>query len=381
MEKLISRSSPTKLFDPLLFLAAFTLLGLGFVMVASASIPLAEGRKVAPLYYAIRHGIAAAIGLVCLIIISYLPLKLWHKIAIPLLLLSLFFLVMVFVPGLSHEVNGSRRWLFLGFLSFQPSEFCKLTLILYIASFLARYQKEVQTELSGFLKPMGILGLISVLLLLEPDFGTAVVLITTVMCMLYLGGVPLIRFLILFAILVFFLVLLSITSPYRMMRLTAFLNPWADQFNTGYQLTQSLMAFGRGGILGTGLGKSIQKLLYLPEPYTDFLYAVLAEELGLLGALFVLFGFFIFVWRTLSLGQRALKANQFFSGFLAYGIGLLIGIQAMINMGVNLGLLPTKGLTLPLMSYGGTSLIVALSALGLLLRIDFETRLQKSKLI
>lgn len=374
MIKLNSKPNPRLLYDPILFMSAFILLGLGLVMVASASVSVAEGRKVAPLYYAIRHCMAFGLGTLGLFAVTYLPMRIWSQFALPFLFSCIFLLILVLIPGLSKEVNGSTRWIFLGPVSFQPSEFVKLALIIYMSSFLVRHHKEVQTKLSGFLKPTAILAIVAALLLLEPDFGTAVVLILTVLGMLYLGGVPFTRFLVLFALTISALALLSITSPYRMMRLTAFLNPWADQFNTGYQLTQALIAFGRGGIWGTGLGNSIQKLLYLPEPYTDFLYAVLAEELGLLGALLVLMGFAIFVWRSLQLGHRALKMNQAFSGYMAYGIALLIGIQAAINIGVNLGILPTKGLTLPLMSYGGTSLVVALISIGILLRIDFETR-------
>lgn len=362
-------------YDPWLFLAAFALFGLGFVMVASASVSMAEGRKLSPLYYAIRHAVAGGIGLVALFVVSYLPMRFWRAIALPFLLICSAFLLILIIPGIAREVNGSTRWLFLGPLSVQPSEFAKLALIMYIASFLVRRSQEVQTKLSGFLKPIAILSIVSGLLLLEPDFGTSVVMVSTVMCMLFLAGVPFTRFLVLFGMALSALALLSVSSPYRMARLTTFLNPWADQFNTGYQLTQSLIAFGRGGIFGNGLGNSIQKLLYLPEPYTDFLYAVLAEELGLFGALMVLAGFALFVWRTLNLGHRAIECGQRFSGYVAYGIGLWIGIQAVINMGVNVGLLPTKGLTLPLMSYGGCSLIIALVSLGILLRIDFETRI------
>lgn len=369
------RKQTRALYDPWLLLTALGLFSLGLVMVASSSISVAEGKKLTPLYFAIHHAIAGGIGLIALFVTTYLPMRFWRRIAFPLLLICMFLLTLLLIPGISREINGSSRWLFLGPISIQPSEFVKLALIFYMASFLSRRQDEVKRKLSGFLKPMGILTLVCGLLLLEPDFGAAFVLMITVMCMLYLGGVPLTRFLFLFALALFAAVVLSLTSPYRLARLTTFLNPWADQFNTGYQLTQSLIAFGRGGIFGTGLGNSIQKLLYLPESYTDFLYAVLAEELGLLGALLVLLAFAVFIWRALNLGHRAIQVGQPFSGFIAYGIALWVGAQASINMGVNLGLLPTKGLTLPLMSYGGCSLIVALASLGILLRIDFETRM------
>lgn len=370
------RKPSRALYDPWLLITSLGLFSLGLVMVASASVSIAEAKKLSPLYFAIHHAIAGGLGLIALFVISYIPMRFWQKISFSLLLICIVLLGLVLIPGLSREINGSTRWLFLGPFSMQPSEFIKLSLIFSMASYLSRRHEEVQRKLSGFLKPMSLLTIVGGLLLLEPDFGTAVVLTITVMCMLYLGGVPFTRFLFLFALALFAAVALSLTSPYRLARLTTFLNPWADQFNTGYQLTQSLIAFGRGGILGTGLGNSVQKLFYLPEAYTDFLYAVLAEELGLLGALLVLIAFSLFVWRTLNLGQRAIQAGLPFAGFVAYGIAVWIGVQASINMGVNLGLLPTKGLTLPLMSYGGSSLIVALAALGILLRIDFETRMR-----
>jgi len=360
-------------YDTWLLLAVMTLLSVGLVMVTSASISLIDGAT-ASFRFATRQTISLGIGLGFAFTITYVPLRIWHRISLPFLGGTLLLLLVLLIPGISREVNGSVRWLFIGPISIQVSEFAKLALILYIAGFLVRHMEEVRTKISGFLKPMVLLCIIVGPILLEPDFGTAVVIISTVMGMLFLGGVPIKRFLGLFGLAVSGLMMLSVAVPYRMARLTAFLNPWADQFNTGYQLTQSLIAFGRGGWLGAGLGNSVQKLLYLPEPHTDFLYAVLAEELGLMGALLILVFFSILVWRIFCIGRRAMLAKERFSGFVAYGIGLWIGIQSAINIGVNVGVLPTKGLTLPLMSYGGCSLIIGLLAMGLIFRIDFELR-------
>jgi len=362
------------LFDPWLLLSAASLICIGLVMVASASIPIAEGYNLSPLYFTKHQLVAFALGLIAFCIVSYIPIRFWQKISFPLLWCSIIFLTILIIPGVSREVNGSVRWLRIGPISLQISEFVKLAFIIYIAGYLVRRQKEVQLNISGFLKPLFLLGVIAVLLLLEPDFGAVVVITGTVLGMLFLGGVPLIRFAMLFVFVLGALILVSFASPYRISRLTSFLDPWADQFNTGYQLTQSLIAFGRGAWFGTGLGGSVQKLLYLPEPHTDFLFAVLSEELGLIGGIIVLILFSILVMRALSIGRKAAIAKQYFAGHLAYGIGLWLSVQAMINIGVNIGVLPTKGLTLPLMSYGGNSLIVGLVALALLFRIDFEQR-------
>jgi cell division protein FtsW len=359
-------------YDPWLLLSLVSLIGFGLVMVTSASLSFAEGSGLPAGYFAIRHVIYLAIGLVGFAGTTYLPLSLWRKLSIPLLIMTVGLLTLLLIPGVSRQVNGSSRWLFLGPISIQVSEFAKLFVIIYMAQYLVQRHKEVQTELSAFIKPMLTLGLVSALLLLEPDFGATVVIVSTTMGMLFLGGVPIRRFLVVLLPALGALGILSITSPYRMQRLTSFLNPWTDQFNTGYQLTQSLIAFGRGGWFGTGLGNSVQKLLYLPEAHNDFIFAVLAEELGLVGAVVILLFFGLLVWRILVLGRQAILSGHPFAGFMAYGIGLWFGFQAIINIGVNLGVLPTKGLTLPFMSYGGCSLIVGLLAVGILLRIEFE---------
>lgn len=359
-------------YDPWLLLSLVSLLGFGLVMVTSASLSFAEGSGLPAGYFAIRHAIYLAIGLVGFAVTTTVPLALWRKLSIPLLIITMALLTLLLIPGISRQVNGSSRWLFLGPVSIQVSEFAKLFVVIYMAQYLVQKHKEVQTELSGFIKPMLTLGLVSALLLLEPDFGATVVIVSTTMGMLFLGGLPIRRFLVSLLPALGALGILSITSPYRMQRLTSFLNPWTDQFNTGYQLTQSLIAFGRGGWFGTGLGNSVQKLLYLPEAHNDFIFAVLAEELGLVGAMVILLFFGLLVWRILALGRQAILSGHPFAGFMAYGIGLWFGFQAIINIGVNLGVLPTKGLTLPFMSYGGCSLVVGLLAVGILLRIEFE---------
>jgi len=278
-------------------------------------------------------------------------------------------------------VNGSRRWLALGPISIQVSEIAKLVIIFYMSAYLVREQqrsKQLQ-HLVSFLKPMLVLSVIALLLLLEPDFGATVVICATVMVMLFLTGVKLRYYFGLLVIVVSSLILLAFSSPYRLARLTTFLNPWADQYNSGYQLTQALIAFGRGGWFGLGLGKSVQKLMYLPEAHTDFVFAVLAEELGLCGILLVLVFYSILVFRGLLIGWRAYTQSRFFAAFMAYGIACWLGFQAAINIGVNAGLLPTKGLTLPLLSYGGASLMINCMAIALLLRVDYENRWQLFK--
>ena len=368
-----------KAYDPWLFLSVLTLIGFGLVMVTSASLSFAQGSGLPAGYFAIRHGIYLAVGLLAFAFTTTVPLSLWRKFSTFLLIITIGLLTLLLIPGVSRQVNGSSRWLFLGSISIQVSEFAKLFFIIYLSQYLVQRHKEVQTELSAFIKPMLMLGLVSALLLLEPDFGATVVIVLTTMGMLFLGGLPIRRFLVLLLPALAGLGILSITSPYRMQRLTSFLNPWTDQFNTGYQLTQSLIAFGRGGWFGTGLGNSVQKLLYLPEAHNDFIFAVLAEELGLMGAMVILLCFAVLVWRILALGREAILLGYSFAGFMAYGIGLWFGFQAMINIGVNLGVLPTKGLTLPFMSYGGCSLIVGLLAVGILLRIEFELSNKRQK--
>ncbi len=350
------------------------LAALGLVMVASASITLAERELGQPFHYAIRQGIYICLGALVGMATYRLRLRWLQQGGLVLLVGGLALLVAVLIPGVGHEVNGSVRWINTGLFRLQASEPAKLMILIYLASYLARHGEEVRTQVYGFIKPLGLLVLASLLLLLEPDFGATVVLIATAMGMIFIAGVRLLQFSGVLGLGGLALTGMAVSSPYRMERLTTFLNPWADPFNSGFQLTQSLIAIGRGEWFGVGLGASIQKLFYLPEAHTDFVFAVLAEELGLLGVLIVIALYVLLVSRALSIATQAEKAGNAFAAYLAYGIGIWFGLQSFINMGVNMGLLPTKGLTLPLMSYGGSSMIVMCAAVALLLRIDYETR-------
>ena len=361
-------------FDYLLLSGASALVVLGLVMVASASITLADRELGQPFYYAIRQAVYIGLGAVAGVSLFRLRLVLLEQAGLVLLVSGMALLLAVLVPGIGHEVNGSVRWLNTGLFRLQVSEPAKLMILVYLASYLARHGEEVRTQLSGFIKPLVILGLAAFLLLLEPDFGATVVLTATAMGMIFIAGVKLWQFSGMLGMAALSLGGLAVSSPYRMERLTTFLNPWADPFDSGFQLTQSLIAIGRGEWLGVGLGAGIQKLFYLPEAHTDFVFAVLAEELGLLGVCLVIALYTLIVWRAFVIAGTAEKAGNAFASLLAYGIGIWIGLQAFINMGVNMGLLPTKGLTLPLMSYGGSSMVVMCAAVALLLRVDFETR-------
>ena len=285
-------------------------------------------------------------------------------------------LILVLIPGIGKVVNGSRRWLSLGPIGIQVSELTKIIMIIYLAGYLVRQKKNISMGILGFIIPLIVLSVVVVLLLLEPDFGASVVIAGTVMAMLFLTGVKFRYYVGLIIIVGVCLAFIAVSSPYRVARLTTFLNPWADQFNSGYQLTQSLIAFGRGGWFGTGLGEGVQKLFYLPEAHTDFLFAVLGEELGFFGIILVLGLYSILVYRGFIIGLNAYMQDRLYAAFTAYGITFWVGMQASINIGVNAGLLPTKGLTLPLMSYGGASIVVNCMAIALLLRIDHENRWQ-----
>lgn len=360
--------------DKFLVFAVLALIALSLLMVTSASMAISEKQFGVPFHFLFRQCMYLIIGTLAAWIIIKSRLAFWSNISGSLVLLGIFLLVIVMVPGIGRSVNGSSRWIGFGPFGMQVSEFVKLAVVLYLASYLVRRNQEVQTNILGFIKPMILLGIIGILLLLEPDFGATVVIMVTALAMMYLAGVRLWQFGLLLALVLIALGILAVSSPYRLLRLTTFLNPWAHQFNSGYQLTQSLIAFGRGGIFGVGLGGSIQKLFYLPEAHTDFLFAVLAEELGLLGILTVIALYVIVVWRAFVIGMRAQLAGMHFGGFAAYGFAVWIGMQAVVNMGVNAGLLPTKGLTLPLLSYGGSSTLIMMAVIALLLRIDYESR-------
>ena len=357
--------------DMWLIIAACALLGLGLVMVASASMHRIGD---APLYYVNRHLVALTIGIGGALLVARLPLSLWDKSGAALYFFGLLLLVLVLIPGLGREANGAVRWIPLGPFNLQSSEFMKLFVVIYIAGYLVRRQQEVASSVWGFIKPMILLVLACSMIMLQPDFGTTAVLLATALGMLFLGGVPVWQFGILLALVGSALAGLVLLSPYRLQRITAFLDPWADVENSGYQLAQALIAFGRGEWFGVGLGNGIQKQFYLPEAHTDFLMAVIGEEFGLFGTLIVVLLFTVIVWRAFRIGARAEGMQRRFASYVAQGFGLWLGLQAFINIGVNVGLLPTKGLTLPLMSYGGNSIIVACLVISILVRIDYELR-------
>jgi cell division protein FtsW len=357
--------------DVSLIYITMALLAIGLVMVASASIPL--GEKIGqPFIFFLKQSAYVSLGLLATYLVTRIPMSQWQKAGAILLILSFVLLIAVILPGVGKQVNGSMRWLPLGIINLQVSELVKLIVYIYMAGFLVRRGDEVRNSLRGFFKPMIILSLTVVLLLMQPDFGAAVVLLATALGMMYMSGVGLVKFIALIVTTIAAMAMLALVSPYRVARILSFTNPWADPFNSGFQLTQSLIAFGRGEIFGVGLGGSIQKLFYLPETHTDFLFAILAEELGLIGATTVILLFATLVWRAFAIGAKAEREQQLFSAYLAYGLGIWIGLQAFINIGVNMGVLPTKGLTLPLMSYGGSSIVITLVAIGLLLRIGYE---------
>lgn len=369
-------SKPLALYDKWLIFATLGLVIIGLMMVASSSVMISTKYYHQPFHFLIRQFCYLCAGFVLALVVMRIDTSVWEKYSMPMLLVCLLLLFLVLIPGIGRVVNGSRRWLSFGPIGIQVSELAKLTMIFYVAGYLVRQKKSIGQSIVGFIKPMIVLGLFSILLLMEPDFGATVVISGTVMAMLFLAGVKFRYYLGLLILVMCSLAALAVSSPYRVARLTAFLDPWADQYNSGYQLTQSLIAFGRGGWLGVGLGDSVQKLFYLPEAHTDFLFAVLAEEHGLIGVLLVLTLYSILVIRGLAIGFTAHGQGRLFAAFMAYGLTFWMGLQAGINMGVNSGLLPTKGLTLPMLSYGGASIVVNCMVIALLLRIDHENRWQ-----
>jgi len=371
-----STTKPLMVYDRWLLFAAVCLLGFGLLMVASSTVVLAIERHYHALHYLFRQlaylTLGATLGFICVRI----EIRLWEKFSRKLLLLSFILLFLVFIPGIGRSVNGSARWINFGLFTIQGSEFVKLMIIVYLAGYLVRFNEQIRLHYLGFLKPMTIIALITILLLKEPDFGTAVVILMTALVMIYLAGVRLAPFLGLLVVVTCTIGFLAISSPYRIARMTSFLDPWGNQFDSGYQLTQSLIAFGRGGWFGVGLGESIQKLFYLPEAHTDFLFAVIAEELGIIGGSCVILLFCLLITRGFIIGRAAILNNMPFAGYMANGFSLCLGLQTIINIGVNIGVLPTKGLTLPLLSYGGNSLLVSCLMIALILRIDHEVRWQ-----
>ena len=360
-----------------LVITSVALLIIGVVMISSASMDMAVETLGNGYHYVIRQLMFAVMGSMLALVAVNVPVAWWERSGWLLLGIGLLVLVLVLTP-LGRTVNGSTRWIPFGLFNVQVSEVAKLCLIAYLAGYVVRRRDELLNTWAGFLKPLAVLGVASALLVIQPDFGATVVLVTAAAGMIFLSGVRLSRFVPLIATLVVIGAVLILTQPYRLKRVVSYLDPWKDQFDTGYQLTQSLIAFGRGEWGGVGLGNSIQKLFFLPEAHTDFIFAIIAEEFGLLGSLLVLGLFTVLVVTGFVIARRAEKAGMPFGACFAYGITLLIGLQAAINMAVSTGLLPTKGLTLPLVSYGGSSLMISCVCIGILARIEME-RLDKEK--
>ncbi|BCU05625.1 putative lipid II flippase FtsW [Allochromatium tepidum] len=380
--KPLSRTPRVRQTQPLdypLLLCAIGLLAFGWVMVTSASMSIADACCQNPFHYSIRHAIALGLALVLGLMAYSVPSHWWERHGTWLFLAGALVLILVLIPGIGRNVNGATRWIPLGPLNVQPSEFVKLFAILYVAGYLVRHADKVVNRISGFIRPLILIGAAALLILMQPDFGTTAVMLATVMGMLFLGGASLMPFIFLFAILGAGLVTLVILSPYRLARVISFLNPWEDPFNSGYQLSQALIAFGRGEWFGVGLGNGIQKQYFLPEAHTDFLASVIGEELGLVGMLVLIAALVFLTWRAMSIGVRAEALKRPFEAYVAQGIGLWIGLQSFVNLGVNVGILPTKGLTLPFMSYGSNSLMVGCMAIAILLRIDVMLRRAESE--
>ena len=372
-----ARNAPDAEYDRSLAWAALLLACIGLVMVYSASIATAEaGRNTGgnAAWYLLRQGVFLLLALACAIAVFLLPVKLWQKAAPWLFLAGVALLIAVLVPGIGREVNGARRWLALPMISVQPSEMMKLAAVLYAADYTVRKHAVMKSFRRGLLPMLAVMLIVSWLLLREPDFGALVVIAVTSFGILFLGGMNGRHFVALVGMLGAGFALLVMSSPYRMQRIFGFLDPWSDAYGKGYQLSHALIAFGRGEWFGVGLGASIEKLFYLPEAHTDFLLAVIGEELGFAGVALVIGLFVWIIVRAFSIGRQASLRERYFAALAAQGIGVWIGFQALINMGVNVGLLPTKGLTLPLMSYGGSGLLVNFVALAILLRIDWENR-------
>lgn len=363
------------LYDKWFILTLICIVSLGLLMMTSASIVISDKQMHQPFYFLFKQLVFLTLGVMLGGVIMQIDTSYWERFRGYLLMVVLAMLALVLIPGIGHNVNGSARWIGIGPLGFQVSELTKFTIVIYMAGYMVRRNVEIREQLAGFLKPMAILGVIAILLLREPDFGATVVVTATSLGLMFLAGMRVRHFVALFSLVLAALAVIAVSAPYRLARLTTFLNPWARPFDTGYQLTQSLIAFGRGGWFGVGLGKSIQKMFYLPEAHTDFLFAVIAEELGVVGMLIVMALFLFLVYRIFNMGKMAQQLGRHFPAFLAYGFGLWIAIQFTVSIGVNSGLLPTKGLTLPLMSYGGSSVLVNCIVIALLLRIDHENRL------
>lgn len=362
-------------FDTTLLYLMLALMSLGLILVTSASMPVAERLFDNPLHFATRHAIYLIMALVVAGITLSIPMLTWQRINPFMLLCAILLLLAVLFIG--HSVNGSRRWIKLGPLTLQAAEPAKLFFFCYLAGYLVRRYEQVKETMKGFYKPIMILALLSMLLLLQPDLGTTIVMFVTTVGLLFLAGAQLWQFIAIVILGLTLIVMLILTAEYRMRRLTAFLDPWADPFGSGYQLTQSLMAYGRGDWFGQGLGNSLQKLEFLPEAHTDFIMAIAAEELGFVGLVIILVLIFSLVYKAMRLGNRALKLDKAYEAYLSYAIGIWFSFQSIVNVGATAGILPTKGLTLPLISYGGSSLLIMAMATAMLMRIDYECRLDE----
>ena len=374
---LYSPTMPRAELDITLFWSVVLLLSLGLVMVYSSSIAMSEAEKMTGYrmhYFLMRHAIYLLLGVVAAFITFQMPIALWQRLALPLFIVGGLLLVLVLIPGIGREVNGSRRWISLGFMTMQPSELMKFFVVLYAADYTVRKAAFMHDFKKGFLPMLAVMVFTGAVLLRQPDFGALVVITSIAMAVLFLGGLNWRVFAGLIVLLLVAFVVLIISSPYRLQRIVGFMDPWADAFGKGYQLSHSLIAFGRGEWFGVGLGGSVEKLFYLPEAHTDFLLAVIAEELGFAGIAVVLALFVLLIYRAFAVGREAMMREKYFPALVAQGIGVWLSVQTFINMGVNMGVLPTKGLTLPFLSYGGTGIVVNCIAIAVLLRIDVENR-------
>jgi len=371
---LIPQSTEVATFDRTYIVLAISMYMIGLVMVSSSSMPIAERLFDNPFHFIIRHMIYIGLSLIVAIFIMQIPMNRWQQHSTALLIFSIVLLVIVLLAG--HTVNGSKRWIVIGPITVQAAEPAKLFFFCYLAAYLVRRREEVMENVKGFIKPLVVFGLLASLLLFQPDLGTVIVMFVTTFGLLFLAGAKLWQFISIALVGLSSIGALAYFSPYRWARVTGFLDPWQDPFGTGYQLTQSLMAYGRGEVFGQGLGNSIQKLEYLPEAHTDFVMAVLAEEFGFFGVSIILLLSMSLVTKALLLGRKAVNKEKYFEGFFAYAIGIWFCFQAAVNVGASAGIVPTKGLTMPLISYGGSSMIIMTIALVVLLRIDHELRLQ-----
>lgn len=377
----MSSRAETRLADinwPLLTLM-LVLLGIGLVMLTSASISIAEDNTGRPFYYLTQQLLAVAAGMVVALVILHTPTDFWEKLGPALLITAIALLALVLVPGVGREVNGATRWISVGGINLQVSEPARLMVLMYIAGYAVRHRRELGNSFVDIARPMAVVSVVCGLLLAEPDFGATFVMLLIALSVLFVAGAPLRYFIGMVTLVVAGLAVLAVTSPYRFKRLIGFTDPWSDPFGSGFQLTQSLIAIGSGEWFGSGLGNSVQKLFYLPEAHTDFVFAVFAEEFGFAGTVVLIALFAALVWRAFAIAGAAAERERLYQAYLAFGIAVWLGAQVFINIGVNMGVLPTKGLTLPLISYGRSSLIVTLAALALLLRIDMENRAEAAR--